>query len=89
MFIGAKGVLGSLGEELPLLGNTRLTLQVSCKPNPKPGLLSRSWVHTIGVACEDFLRSCGSAEIRVGKMSKRQFGSYTESGFGRSSWGSN
>ena len=44
-----RGVIESLGEKLPLLGNTRPTLQVSCEPNPKPCTLRRGWVraHTI------------------------------------------
>ena len=42
-----RGVIESLGEKLPLLGNTRPTLQVSCEPNSKPDPSSRSWLHTI------------------------------------------
>ena len=83
-----KGVIGLFGEELPLVGNTRPTLQVSCEPNPKPGPLKGVWVRIIGVICGNLLRSCGSAEIHTGEMFKRHFGSYAKSGFGRSSRGS-
>ena len=78
----------SLGEELPLVGNTMPTLQVSCEPNLRPGPLSRGWVCTIGAICRDLLHSCGSAEIRAGEMSEIKSGSYAESGSGRSSRGS-
>ena len=83
-----KGVIGLFGEELPLVANTRPTLQVSYEPNPKPGPLRGVWVRIIGAICGNLLRSCGSAEIREGKMSERQSGSYAENGFGRSSQGS-
>ena len=43
---------------------------------------------TIGAVCENLLRSYGSAETRVGKMSEGQLESYAESGSGRSSRGS-
>ena len=35
------GVIGSLGKEPPLVGNTKSTIQVNCKPNSKPVLLNR------------------------------------------------
>ena len=42
-----KGVIWALSKELLLVGNYKPTIQISCKPNSKPGPLSESWVHTI------------------------------------------
>ena len=42
-----KGVIWALSKELLLVGNYKPTIQISCKPNSKPGPLSKSWVHTI------------------------------------------
>ena len=33
--------------ELPLVGNTRPTLQVNYEPNSKPSPRSQIWVHTL------------------------------------------
>ena len=42
-----RGVIRLLGKELPLVGNTKPTIQVNCEPNSKLGPLSRSWVRKV------------------------------------------
>jgi len=74
--------------ELPIVGNTRPTIQEDCDPNSKPDPHSKIWVRIIGTVCGNLLRSCGSAETQAGKMSEGQSGSYAESGSRRSSQGS-
>ena len=75
-----KGVIRILGKELPLVENSKPTIQISCEPNSKLGPLSRSWVRTIGVVCGNLLHSCSSAGVCVRKMSRRHLESYAESG---------
>ena len=74
--------------ELPLVENTRPTLQIDFEPNSKPGPRSQIWVHIIGAICGNLLRSCGSTETHTGKMFEGQSRSEAENGSGRSSQGS-
>ena len=70
--------------ELPIVGNTKPNIQVDCEPSPH----SRIWVRIIGTVYGNLLRSCGSAETRMGKMFEGHLRIYAESGSGRSSQGS-
>ena len=45
--MGVGGAIGSFGEELPLVGNTKPTIQVNCEPNSKPSPSSRRGAPTI------------------------------------------
>ena len=74
--------------EFPIVGNTKPNIQVDCEPNFEPSPHSRIWVRIIGTVYGNLLRSCGSAETRMGKMSEGHSRSYAKSGSGRSSQGS-
>ena len=79
--------IGFQSKALPIVGNSKPTIQISCEPKYRLRPLKITWARTIGVVCGDLLRSCGSAETHAGKMSKGRSGSYAESGSGRSSRG--
>ena len=75
---------GSLNQGLPIIGNPKSTIQISCEPKYRSSPLTIFWVRTIGTVCGNFLRSYGSAETRTGEMFESQVGSYAKSGSGRS-----
>ena len=44
---GLEGAVNILGKELPLVGNSKPTLQINCESNPKPNPLRRFWACTM------------------------------------------
>ena len=68
--------VGSPSKGLPIVGNSKPTIQTSCELKYKLSLLKTIWARTIGVNCWNPLRSYGSAENHAGKMSEGQLGSY-------------
>ena len=60
--------------ELPLVGNTRPTIQVDCEPNSHPSPHSRIWVCIINAVCGDLLHSYGSAKNRVARCLRDDLG---------------
>ena len=80
--------VGSPSKGLPIVGNSKPTIQTSCEPKYKLSLLKTIWARTIGANCWNLLRSYGSTETHARKMSEGQLGSYAESDSRRSSQGS-
>ena len=79
---------GPSDQGLPIIGNPKPTIQISCEPKYRSSPLTIFWVRTIGAVCGNLLRSYGFAEMRTGEMFGSQAGSYAKSGSRRSSRGS-
>ena len=82
---------GSPNKGLPIVGNSKPTIQIGCEPKYKSSPLSIFWVSTIGTICGNLLHSYGSTKTHTGEMSESQARSYAESGskrsFRESNWG--
>ena len=75
---------GSPDKRLPIIGNSKPTIQIGCEPKYKSSPLSIFWVRTIGTVCGNLLHSYDSTKTHTGEMSESQARSYVESGSGRS-----